>query len=89
MVSVFRGISKYKSIPLKTYNGPADILSRARKGGAGGEWGQQRKQQVGVQGVEERGERCYHRAAYLRICACAKPFETPGREKRGRCHHRQ
>lgn len=63
MVSVFRGISKYKSIALKTYNGLADILSRARKGGAGGEWGQRGKQQVGVRETEEKADRCCRRAA--------------------------
>lgn len=37
---------------------------------------------------EARAERCCRRAACLRICACAKPFERAGRETRGRCHHR-
>lgn len=49
--------------------------------------GQQKKQQVGVQELEERGGPCYCRAACLRmcvcVCVCVKPLETacrPGEE---------
>lgn len=72
MVSVFRGISKYKSIPLKTYNG---LLTFCQ--GRGGRGGSAEKTTGGGAGGRREGRRALpQRQSCMSECVCVCLCET-------------
>lgn len=83
MVSFFRGISKYKSILLKTYNGSLTFCQGRGEGGAekttGGGAGDRRE---GWR-VVAQGRSCVCVCAWV----CCETISLPGWHESERCHH--